>query len=167
MLREPGVPHRRALRAASRNDRVGGGSRSAAPNPWLASTTSFGRDVYFFRVVCPLRWSTFSELGLRVSRNRAAGKFVPVTPLGLRDPVVPTHARLGVLRDDRAVCLGRRLNDQEPSVHVMAAGEPSRASASVNFISLATSLVSVLPVRSTALPLCVRPETLRPSEVGP
>ena len=31
--------------------------------PWLASTTSFGRDIYFFRVVCPLRWSTFSEPG--------------------------------------------------------------------------------------------------------
>ncbi|HZT02778.1 MAG TPA: hypothetical protein VFA39_10990, partial [Steroidobacteraceae bacterium] len=30
---------------------------------WLASTTSFGRDIYFFRVVYPLRWSTFSEPG--------------------------------------------------------------------------------------------------------
>jgi hypothetical protein len=33
------------------------------PLPWLASTTSFGRDIYFFRVVHPLRWSTFSEPG--------------------------------------------------------------------------------------------------------
>lgn len=35
----------------------------ATVQAWLASTTSFGRDIYFFRVFSPLRWSTFSEPG--------------------------------------------------------------------------------------------------------